>query len=72
VRDAVGRLENVQSLATPWINGLKIHAAALTPCGIHGTIAMLRGARFGREQRLESHGCFGALDEFRLPRFRCS
>ncbi len=29
VRDAVGRLENVQSLATPWINGLKVHAAAL-------------------------------------------
>jgi toluene monooxygenase system protein A len=23
VRDAVGRLENVQSLATPWIHGLK-------------------------------------------------
>jgi toluene monooxygenase system protein A len=29
VRDAVGRLENVQNLATPWINGLKVHAAAL-------------------------------------------
>ena len=29
VRDAVGRLENVQNLATPWINGLKLHAAIL-------------------------------------------
>src|SRR5205823_4598016 len=29
VRDAVGRLENVQKLAVPWLNGLKVHAAAL-------------------------------------------
>jgi toluene monooxygenase system protein A len=29
VRDAVGRLENIQKLATPWMNSLKVHAAAL-------------------------------------------
>jgi len=57
VRDAVGRLENIQSLATPWINGLKIHAAALPLAEFTGTIGNLRGARFGRDS--------GALDEFR-------
>ena len=29
VRDAVSGLENVQSLATPWINGIKVQAARL-------------------------------------------
>ncbi len=34
VRDAVGRLENMQSPAAPWINGLKVRSAAL-PLGEH-------------------------------------
>jgi toluene monooxygenase system protein A len=65
VRDAVGRLENVQSLATPWINGLKIHAAVLPLAEFTGTIGNLRGARFGRDSAWRAMACFGALDEFR-------
>jgi len=65
VRDAVGRPENVQSLATPWINGLKIHAAALPLAEFTGTIGNLRGARFGRDSAWRAMACFGALDEFR-------
>ena len=65
VRDAVGRLENVQSLATPWINGLKVHAAALALAEFTGTIGNLRGARFGRDSAWRAMACFGALDEFR-------
>ena len=65
VRDAVGRLENVQSLATPWINGLKIHAAALLLAEFTGAIGNLRGARFGHDSAWRATACFGALDEFR-------
>src|SRR5437879_1566845 len=49
VRDAVGRLENVQKLAVPWLNGLKVHAAALPLAEFTGVIGNLRGARFGRD-----------------------
>jgi len=65
VRDAVGRLNNVQSLATPWINGLKGHAAALALAEFTGTIGNLRGARFGRDSAWRAMACFGAMDEFR-------
>jgi hypothetical protein len=37
VRDAVGRLENVRSLALPWIARLNVHAAALTLAEFTGT-----------------------------------
>jgi hypothetical protein len=75
VRDAVGRLENVQSLATPWVNGLKVHAAALPLAEFTGTIGNLRGARFGRDSAWRAMACFGALDEFRhtqIPSYRCT
>ena len=62
VHDAVGRLENVQSLATPWINGLKVHAAALPLAEFTGTTGNLRGARFGRDSAWRAMACFGALD----------
>jgi toluene monooxygenase system protein A len=62
VRDAVV-LENVQSLATPSINGLKIHAAALPLAEFTGTIGNLRGARFGRDTAWGAMARFGALDE---------
>src|SRR5438309_24069 len=29
VRDAVGKVEDVKKLATPWVNALKLHAATL-------------------------------------------
>src|SRR5437868_13373010 len=65
VRDAVGRLENVESLATPWINGLKVHAAALPLAEFTSTIGNLRGARFGRDSAWRTMATFGALDEYR-------
>jgi toluene monooxygenase system protein A len=65
VRDAVGRLENVRNLQTPWINGLKIHAAALALIEFAATIGNLRGARFGRDSAWRAMACLGALDEIR-------
>src|SRR5262245_6862458 len=65
VRDAVGRLENVQNLATPWINGLKLHAATLPLAEFTATIGNLRSARFGRDSAWRAMACFGALGEFR-------
>ena len=65
VRDAVGRLENIQKLATPWMNSLKVHAAALPLAEFTGVIGNLRGARFGRDSAWRTMAVFGALDEFR-------
>src|ERR1700758_4462612 len=45
VRDAIGRLENVQKLASPWMNSLKAHAAALALAEFTGVIGSLRGGR---------------------------
>jgi toluene monooxygenase system protein A len=68
VRDAVGRLENLQSLATPWINGLKVHAAALPLAEFTGTIGNLRGARFGRDSAGTRLSQFGNLRGARFCR----
>ena len=65
VRDAVGRIENVQKLATPWMNSLKVHAAALPLAEFTGVIGNLRGARFGRDSAWRTMATFGALDEYR-------
>jgi toluene monooxygenase system protein A len=60
VRDAVGRLEDTQKLNTPWINGLKIHAAALPLAEFTGVVGNLRGARFGRDSAWRTMAVFGA------------
>jgi toluene monooxygenase system protein A len=65
VRDAVGRLENIQKLAAPWMNSLKVHAAALALAEFAGVIGNLRGARFGRDSAWRTMATFGALDEYR-------
>src|SRR5206468_9262890 len=65
VRAAVGRLEDVEKLAAPWINSLKIHAAALPLAEFTGVIGNLRGARFGRDSAWRTMATFGALDEYR-------
>jgi toluene monooxygenase system protein A len=65
VRDAVGRIQNLQSLATPWINGLKVHAAVLALAEFTAAIGNLRGARFGRDSAWRVMACLGALDEIR-------
>jgi toluene monooxygenase system protein A len=71
VRDAVGRLENVQSLSTPWINGLKVHAAALPLAEFAGVIGNLRGTRFGRDSAWRAMACFGASTSSGTPGFPC-
>jgi len=50
-----GRLENIQKLAAPWMNSLKVHAAALPLAEFTGVIGSLRGARFWPRQRLANH-----------------
>jgi toluene monooxygenase system protein A len=65
VRHPVGRLEDFQNLHTPWINGLKVHAAALPLAESTGVVGNLRGARFGRDSAWRTMAVFGALDEFR-------
>jgi len=59
--DAVGRLENIQKLAAPWLNSLKVHAAALPLAEFTGVIGSLRGARFGRDSAWRTMSTFGAL-----------
>ena len=65
VRDAVGRIENVEKLSAPWINSLKVHSAALPLAEFTGVIGNLRGARFGRDSAWRTMATFGALDEYR-------
>src|SRR6202007_3419470 len=65
VHDAVGRVENLQKLALPWLNSLTVHAAALTLREFTGVIGILRGARFGRDSAWRTMATFGALDEYR-------
>ena len=65
VREAVGRLEDFQRLALPWINGLKFHAAALPLAEFAAVVGNLRAGRFGRDSAWRTMATFGALDEFR-------
>jgi toluene monooxygenase system protein A len=65
VREAVGRLENFQRLALPWINGLKFHAAVLPLAEFAAVVGNLRAGRFGRDSAWRTMATFGALDEFR-------
>src|SRR5579883_1700456 len=46
VRDAVGRIEDYQKLAAPWVNGLKLHAATLPLAEFAAVVGNLRAARF--------------------------
>lgn len=65
VRDAVGKLEDYQRLAAPWVNGLKLHAATLPLAEFAAVVGNLRGARFGRDSAWRATCTFGALDEVR-------
>jgi toluene monooxygenase system protein A len=65
VREAVGRLEDFQRLALPWINGLKFHAAVLPLAEFAAVVGNLRASRFGRDSAWRTMATFGALDEFR-------
>jgi toluene monooxygenase system protein A len=65
VRDAVGRIEDYQRLAEPWLSGLELHSAILPPAEFAAVIGNLRGARFGRDGGWRSTCGFAALDELR-------
>jgi toluene monooxygenase system protein A len=65
VYEAIGQVENLRKLAPEWINGLKVHAAALSLAEFTGMIGNLRGARFGRDSAWRTAAALGALDEFR-------
>ena len=65
VRDAVGRLENMQKLAAPWINSLKGACSRIAACRVHRRHRQSTGARFGRDSAWRTMSTFGALDEYR-------
>jgi toluene monooxygenase system protein A len=65
VRDAVGRLKDFQKLSASWLNGLKLHAAALPLAEFTAVVGNLRAARFGRDSAWRTMSTFGALDESR-------
>jgi toluene monooxygenase system protein A len=65
VRDAVGRIDDYRKLATPWLSGLKLHAATLPLAEFAAVIGNLRGARFGRDGAWRAACTFAALDEAR-------
>lgn len=65
VRDAIGKLEDFQRVAGPWVNGLKLHAATLPLAEFCAVVGQLRAARFGRDSAWRTSALMGALDEFR-------
>ncbi len=65
VRDAIGKVEDFQKLDPSWLNGLKLHAAALPLAEFAAVVGNLRAARFGRDSAWRSMALLGAMDEFR-------
>ena len=65
VRDAVGKVEDFEKLDVSWVNGLKLHAAALALAEFAAVIGNLRAVRFGRDSAWRTMATFGALDELR-------
>jgi hypothetical protein len=55
VRDAVGRIENVQKLAAPWMNSLDTRSR-VTACGVHWGYRQSAGCEVWPGQRLANHG----------------
>ena len=65
VRDALGKLCDIERLAPSWVNALKLHAATLPLAEFAAVIGNLRAARFGRDSAWRTAATFGALDELR-------
>jgi toluene monooxygenase system protein A len=65
VREVVGKAEDFQRLDPAWLNGLKLHAAALPLAEFAAVVGNLRGARFGRDAAWRNASLLGALDELR-------
>jgi len=65
VKEAVGQIEDYQSLDPAWINALKLHSATLPLAEFAAVVGNLRSVRFGRDSAWRSMALLGALDEFR-------
>lgn len=65
VREALGRVADVEALDPGWLAGVKLHAATLPLAEFDAVIGNLRGARFGRDSAWRTMATFGALDELR-------
>lgn len=65
VQEVAGRPSDLARLDVGWVNGLKLHAAALPLAEFAAVIGNLRAARFGRTSAWRTMAAFGALDELR-------
>jgi toluene monooxygenase system protein A len=65
VRDALGGVDDAARLPRPWLDGVKMHTAALPLAEFAAVIGNLRAARFGRASAWRTTATFGALDELR-------
>src|SRR5437867_4840366 len=65
VRDAVGRLDDIEELPPEWISALKLHAATLPLAEFAAVVGNMRAARFGRDGAWRAMATLGALDELR-------
>ena len=65
VRDAIGRIDDFESLPAQWISSMKIHFATLPLAEFDFMIGSLREARFGRNSAWRQTSILAALDEFR-------
>jgi toluene monooxygenase system protein A len=65
VRDALGRVSDVEKLDRAWLSAVKLHTATFTLAEYAAVIGNLRAARFGRDAAWRSTALFGALDECR-------
>jgi len=72
VHDAVGRIENVQKLALPWLNSLKVHAAALPLAEFTGVIGNLRGGAVWRDSAWRRWRLLGPSMNIAILKFHCS
>jgi toluene monooxygenase system protein A len=65
VKETLGKAEDLARLEVPWLNGLKLHAAALPLAEFAAVLGQLRAARFGRSSAWRQTALLGALDEMR-------
>jgi toluene monooxygenase system protein A len=65
VRAAIGGVEDFAKLSPAWLNGLKLHAAALPLAEFAAVVGNLRAARFGGASAWRQAAVLGALDEMR-------
>lgn len=65
VREAVGRVEDIERLPPEWRSAIKLYAATLPLAEFAAVVGELRAARFGRDSAWRTAATLGALDELR-------